>query len=154
MTWQSIHHAALHSRLMAGFAGLEPRESWGEISYFYNPEQRFARGTYFLTIKERDGSNDRASALDREGVWRLNFALPKAQYEQLFGPPPPRPAKGGVVDGDWDFTALDRLMPHPIYGWMAWACILSPAAATVDRIWPLIASGYERAVTTASARQR
>ena len=48
---------------MSTFDGIVPMNSWGERSYFYNPGSRAARGIYFLTIKEKDGANDRASNL-------------------------------------------------------------------------------------------
>jgi hypothetical protein len=67
--------AEVDAWLMASFEGLAPRDSWGERSYFCNPGGKAARGTYFLTIKEKDGANDRASDLDRPGIWRLNFGL-------------------------------------------------------------------------------
>lgn len=51
-------------------------------------EGAFARGTYFLTVKSKDGANDSGSMLDRDGVFRLNMGLPKADYVTLFGPPP------------------------------------------------------------------
>lgn len=137
--------AAIDAWLLASFADLEPKDSWGERSYFYNPGGRSPRGTYFLTIKEKDGANDRASHLDRPGVWRLNFGLPKTGYAALFGPPPKRPGKGGVIEGPWDFTALDRLTPHPVYGWMSWVAILNPSASVFDGLKPRIGQAYAKA---------
>jgi hypothetical protein len=134
--------AEVDAWLMARFEGLAPRDSWGERSYFCNPGGKAARGTYFLTIKEKDGANDRASDLDRPGIWRLNFGLPKAEFMRLFGHPPARPGKGQVIEGPWDFTALDQLTPHPVYGWAAWVAILSPSVETYEELKPLIALAY------------
>ena len=39
-------------------------ESWGEKGIFYNPGLILKRGVYVLTIKEKDGDNDKASNLD------------------------------------------------------------------------------------------
>ncbi|MEM7271389.1 MAG: DUF6194 family protein, partial [Pseudomonadota bacterium] len=70
------------------------KEAWGERTWFVNPGRVLPSGVYFLTIKETDGPNDRASRLDREGVWRLNIGLPRPVFEARFGSPPTRPAKG------------------------------------------------------------
>ena len=43
--------------------------SWGERGIFYNPDGRLKRGGYILTVKEKDGGNDKSSRLDREGVF-------------------------------------------------------------------------------------
>ncbi|MGK8234671.1 DUF6194 family protein [Roseovarius sp. MS2] len=115
-----IEIETVHSFITNELDGVVPKDAWGETSYFYNPGHVFQRGTYFATIKQKDGANDRASHLDRSGVWRLNLGVSKEVFFGLFGPPPPRPGKGGVIDGGWDFAASDQLMPHPIYGWMSW----------------------------------
>jgi len=69
----------------------------------------FDRGTYFITIKQKDGENDRASNLDRKGVWRLNMGVCKSVYFELFGPPSSRPGKGVIGGSGWDFTPKDQL---------------------------------------------
>ncbi len=132
-------------RIAATFADVVPTKSWGETSFFYNPGRALPRGVYFCTLKDHDGENDRASHLNRSGVYRLSFGLPNAAFDQLFGPRPARPKKGGVVDGPWDFTALDVLTPHPIYGWMGWIAVLNPTGATLGQIMPLIWQAYEKA---------
>lgn len=121
------------------------KRTWGETTAFHNPGGRLPHGTYFATVKERDGPNDRASALDRPGVWRLNLGLPPALFTEAFGPPPARPPKGGRIDGPWDFEALDTPTPHPIYGWMGWVAVLSPSAATLEAIAPWIDAAHAKA---------
>jgi hypothetical protein len=143
----------VHAYLTTEFNGLAVKPSWGERACFYNPDGQFANGVYFLTIKERDGANDRASALDRPGVWRMNFGLTKPDYAELFGPRPLRPAKGGVIEGPWDFTRLDELMPHPIYGWMGWVCVLSPTQDTFERCKPILSKAYRKVVDAAGRRK-
>lgn len=120
-------------------------ESWGERGVFYNPGLRRKRGVYVLTVKEKDGANDRASQLDREGVFRLNFGLRRETFRQRFGALPKRPPKGCAVDLPCDFTALDRLLPHPVYAWMGWACVLNPSAETFEELRPLIREAYDYA---------
>lgn len=76
------------------------------------------RGVYFATIKESNGQNDKASNLDRDGVFRLSFSLSNKRYKMLFGTKPKRVVKGYIVDTEDDFTKLNILTPHPIYAWM------------------------------------
>ena len=86
-------------------------ESWGERGIFYNPEGRLKRGVYVLTVKEKDGDND----------------------------------KGGVVDMPFDFSAVDQILPHPVYAWMGWVCALNPSEQAFQALKPLIQEGYEYA---------
>ena len=44
-----------------------------------------------------------------------------------------------------DFTALDELMPHPVYGWMGWVQVLSPSRRTFGEIQPLLSAAHEAA---------
>lgn len=131
---------------------VRPVEAWGETSFFVNPGGRLRRGTYFATVKEKDGDNDRASGLDRDGVWRLNLGLPKDDFRARFGTPPVRPAKGGVVEGEWDFRALDVLTPHPVYGWMSWAAVLCPSAAIWDDLLASVNAAHVHALSKAQKR--
>ena len=113
---------------------------------FYNPEKLLPNGVYFCTIKEKDGENDNASNLDRQDIFRLSIGISKAKYEGLFGTRPKRPAKGGVIDTHHDFTALNELMPHPVYGWMSWVQVLNPNESTFESILPLITDAYASAM--------
>ena len=119
-----------------------PKTSWGETSLFYNPGRALPNGVYFCTIKEQDGENDRASDLNRDGVFRVAIGIGAAAYVEHFGDRPARPAKGQAVDTGDDFTELDRLMPHPVYAWMGWAQLLNPSAQTFEHCWPLIEQAH------------
>lgn len=134
------------SSVLECFNGAVEISSWGERSVFHNPGNALPRGTYFLTIKEHDGPNDRASQLDRKGVFRVNFSVNRSSYERLFGPKPARPPKGGVIDTGHNFTLLDRLGPHPTYAWMGWLSVLNPSADTFNELLPLIEESRQRAV--------
>ena len=140
-----IETDTVHNHITTALEGVIPKDAWGETSYFYNPGRVFDRGTYFATIKEKDGENDKASDLDRDGIWRLNMGVSKGVYFELFGPPPSRPGKGGIVDDGWDFTALDILTPHPVYGWMSWVAVLNPSEATWTKCQGLLADAHDRA---------
>ncbi len=123
--------------------GVQLVESWGERGVFYNPGAVLKRGVYVLTIKEKDGANDKASNLGRPGVYRVNLGLRKPTFIKLFGSIPARPAAGGVVDMHCDFTALDTLLPHPVYAWMGWVSVLNPSEKTFEQLKPLVGESYE-----------
>ena len=133
--------------ITARLPGVVPKSSWGETALVYNPGGKLPHGVYFCTLKDHDGENDKASGLDRPGIFRVAIGLPGPTYVRLFGPKPKRPAKGGIVKGNLDFAALGRLMPHPIYAWMGWVQILSPDKECIERIFPLIGEAHEAAVS-------
>ncbi len=125
--------------------GIAIVNSWGERGVFYNPENRLKRGVYILTLKEKDGENDSASQLNRKGIYRVNIGVRKSTFEKTFGAVPARPPKGGTADMGYDYTVTDRILPHPVYGWMSWICCLNPSEETFERLKPLIAEAYEYA---------
>jgi Family of unknown function (DUF6194) len=133
--------------ICSSFPDLIVRSSWGETALFYNPKRALPNGVYFCTIKQHDGENDKASKLDREGVFRLAIGLSPPSYLKLFGRPPGRPNKGGVVATGHDFTLSNELMPHPIYAWMSWAQILNPTLEAMQALHPLIAESHSMAAT-------
>jgi hypothetical protein len=117
--------------------------AWGEDALFYNPANALKRGVYIMTVKRKDGNNDKASALDRAGIFRLNAGIRPKHFAALFGAIPGRPAAGGVVDMPFDFTQTDVILPHPVYAWMGWVCVLNPSDETFGRFLPLIDEAYE-----------
>ena len=136
---------------LAALDGVAEKASWGERAFFVNPGGRLPSGAYFATITTADGPNDSASRLG-SGRWRLNLGLPKPLFLARFGQPPGRPRKGGTIAGDWDFAAMDRLMPHPVYGWMGWVAIVNPSAATLESLAPLLEAADEKAMGAARCR--
>jgi hypothetical protein len=126
--------------------GVVPRNSWGETSLFYNPGRKLPNGVYFCTIKEDDGANDTSSDLSRPGVFRVSIGVSKNTYEDKFGARPTRPAKGRIVDTGHDFALTNVLMPHPIYAWMSWVCVLSPSNGLFETLHPLIEEAHANAI--------
>ena len=127
---------------------------WGETTFFYNPELLFTRGTYFATIKEKDGDNDHSSNLNRSGIWRLNIGIPKPLFLQHFGNPPKRPAKGEAIDGPWNFTEINQITPHPVYGWMSWVSVLNPTVETFEICQPFLWEAYKKAQIAFNKRKK
>jgi hypothetical protein len=133
--------------LLKKFEHLHAKKTWGETSLFFNPDKKSPNGSYFLTLKESDGENDKASELDREGIFRVSFGVSRTTYGNLFGPKPPRPSKGGVVQTGHDFRQTNNLMPHPIYAWMNWVQILNPSTKTWESMQELIQESYQLSKT-------
>ncbi|MGE5642274.1 MAG: DUF6194 family protein, partial [Byssovorax cruenta] len=75
----------------------------------------------------------------RPGVFRLNIGISKQAFQSLFG-------SAKVDVSNYDFTALDVIMPHPDYAQHHFICVLSPSEATFERVQPLLAEAYDIAV--------
>lgn len=130
---------------LENFPGTVSVSSWGERGIFYNPDGKLKRGIYTLTVKEKDGDNDRSSNLDRENIYRVNFGVRKSTFIKMFGSIPQRPGKGCIVDMNYDFSSINTLLPHPVYAWMGWVCILNPSETSFKKLKPLIQEAYSYA---------
>jgi hypothetical protein len=51
-----------------------------------------------------------------------------------------------VVQTGHDFSQRDRILPHPVYGWMCWIAVVNPTHNTFEEVKPLLSGAYERAV--------
>jgi len=132
--------------ILKNFEDVYPLDTWGEKSFFINPNKKLKRGTYFATIKEKDGDNDKSSNLDRDGVYRLNIGVSKELYLSMFNLIPKRPSKGQMIEGDYNFQELNAILPHPVYGWMSWVCILNPSKETFNNtVTDLLHNAYAKA---------
>jgi predicted DNA-binding protein (MmcQ/YjbR family) len=107
----------------------------GYTFFFYRSDHKLP----FATLISSDNEHDRISNLDRPGVFRLNIGISKQTFESLFGTV--------KVDVDnYDFTALDTIMPHPHYAQYHFICVLSPGEATLEKVRALLAEAYNIAV--------
>lgn len=109
------------------FEGVELVTKLGDSYFFTGPDHRYP----FATLVA-DDKHDQASNLGRPGVFRLNIGVSKQTFQSLFG-----------AKDEHDFTALDRIMPHPVYGKMYWVCVLCPGEATLRAVQALLAEAYE-----------
>ncbi len=153
-----MDEAAITRSIAETFAGVdvvcpgadsEPAIARGDTFFFYDPDRDLEpnRRFPFATIVTKDyGDFDRASNLDRPGVFRLNIGISKETYGSLVGPQSRRPGADGIVDTGHDFAALDRLMPHPVYAPQSWICVLNPSDATFEAVRPVLAEAYDPAV--------
>jgi len=137
-----MNEASITQYITDTFDGVEIAATEGYTFFFYGPGRKLP----FATLATKDNDYDRASNLDRPGVYRLNIGVSPATYRSLFGPQPSRPGADGVVDTGHDFTTLDQILPHPVYAPQSWVCVLSPSDATFQAVQPLLAEAYDLAI--------
>lgn len=128
-----MEESAIFQHITGSFADVQTVEKDGTTFFFFGPEKMFP----FATIVTRDNEYDKLSRLDRPGAFRLNLGLTRETFGQLFG----------RDERNDDYSALDTLFPHPLYGKASWASIINPSAATFgETIIPLIAEAYQNDV--------
>jgi len=137
-----MDETAITGYLAANFAGLQINAAEGVTSFAYNPDGAPCEGVYFATLKSKDDANDDVSELSRPSVFRLNLGVTEATYQRLFGPVPPCPGEDGLIETTHDFAVLDQLLPHPVYAYLTWVCVLNPSEATFETVKPLLAEAY------------
>ena len=149
-----MNEAEMRQYITATFAGVDVVDAMEANFFFYNPDPSVPPDHMFpfVTIVIND-LHDQFSNLNRPSVFRLNIGIGKETFRALFGVPQlPSDENGTAVsdrsDSGYDFTALDQLLPHPVYGRMYWVCVLNPSAATLEtQVRPLLDEAYERAVS-------
>jgi hypothetical protein len=142
-----MDETAITQYITGTFDGVDLVVASGNTFFFYNPDpdappdHRFP----FVTLVTND-EYDQFSNLNRLSVFRLNIGVSKQTYGALFSAPPSPAGAGAVGDSGYDFTALDRVMPHPVYGRQYWVCVLNPSEITFQAaVQPLLAEGYDMA---------
>lgn len=121
-----------------------PEIAWGDSFFYFDPEDDPQNRLHpFATIVTKDYTGfDEASDLDRPGVFRLNIAVGRAAFLDLLGYAPPQHAEHA---GEFDYTQLDELLPHPVYAAQGWVSILNPGEWTLETAKGLIADARDLA---------
>jgi hypothetical protein len=136
----------------AGEANGAPEVAWGDTFFFYAPEpatpsdQKFPFAT--IVTKDYEGF-DTASNLNRPGVFRVNIAVGRTTYQEVCGHPP---AAHAEHHADYDYSALDQLVPHPVYAVQGWVCIVNPGDATSEQMRSLLTEAHARAAQRSRRR--
>ncbi|SCL17681.1 hypothetical protein GA0074692_0227 [Micromonospora pallida] len=129
-----------------------PEVAWGDRFIYHDPEGDLPadRKFPFATIVVTDYPGfDTASDLDRDGVFRVNVAVGREVFAELFGHPP---AAHGEHHTEYDYAALDRIVPHPVYATQGWASVLNPGEETAERTRSLLAGAHARAAARSRRR--
>ncbi len=105
-------------------------EAYNAWFFSLDPEKHWPNYATIVTTDE----HDQASDLSRAGVFRLNLGVDRETFERI-----------AAADPDPDFTAFDRLFPHPVYAAQRWISIVNPSEATWRAVVvPLIALAHDR----------
>lgn len=123
-----MDEATLREYILGTCPGTTVVDAGGDSYYFTDPEQKHP----YATLVTSD-AHDQVSNLNRPGVFRLNIGAGKSTFQALFG---------ASAEAGHDFTALDRLMPHPVYGKMYWVCVLNPGPATSETVRRLLTEAH------------
>jgi hypothetical protein len=110
-------------------------------AYFFSldPVKHWPNYATLVTSNEHDDASD----LDRPGVFRLNLGVDRETFDRIAG-----------ADPEPDYTAFDRLLPHPVYGQQHWISIVNPSHETFETVVvPLLALVHDR-LASVRARHR
>ena len=124
------------------FAGAEITDNFGYTFFFYGSDRKLP----FATIATPGNEYERVSNLDRPGIFRLNIGVSRQTFQSLFG-------ASKVEVSRYDFTVLDKIMPHPDYAAQNYVWVLNPSEATFEKVRALPAEAYELAVRRHTQRQ-
>ncbi|MGD9740136.1 MAG: DUF6194 family protein [Bauldia sp.] len=106
----------------------------------------------FATIVT-DDRHDPYSRLDAPDRFRLSVGVAKATFQRLFGDRKIVLPDGDTNESGFDFTASDKLMPHPVYGMMWWICVVNPSPETFAGMRPLLDEAAAKATAREAKRQ-
>lgn len=108
---------------LASYPGTRLLEANGDTFAIHDPRGDLPpeRQQSWATLVTSD-AYDSASDLDRPGVFRVNLGLPRERFRELVD-----------LEAPHDLTAVDVLLPHPVYGGQNWVCVLNP-----DETWPVV----------------
>ena len=139
----------VHDRDMTNFEAAGPTpdtvvayitETWPETdvvqamnAWFFSldPEKHWPNYATLVTTDE----HDEASNLSRPGTFRLNMGVDRETFERV------------VVQAgqDHDYTAFDRVLPHPVYAAQRWICIVNPSGSMFrEVVVPLLTVAHDR----------
>jgi hypothetical protein len=146
---------AMASRITNGMRDVREIRSWGDSYFIYDPMKDLPADRWlpFATIVTAD-RHDQVSDLDRPDVFRLNIGLTTSTYVARFGPPPTGRDAAELLGSRFDYTALDVVMPHPVYAGHHWVCVLNPGESTMPVVDELLAEAYAFAVRKDENRRR
>lgn len=124
------------------FKGVETTNNFGYTFFFSGADRTLP----FVTLAAADNDDDRVSKLDRPAVFRLNIGVSKQTVQSLFG-------ADRVASSGYNFTALDVIMPHPVYAPQSFVCVLNPSDATFEKVPLVLAEASELAVRRDARRK-
>jgi len=117
-----------------------PEIAWGDTFFYYSPDGSVPQGQPFATVVTKDYPDDERSRLDRDGAFRVNVAAGREAFEQALGHRPGEPPPSDADPGE-----DDALLPHPVYGGLAWVAVVNPGPRTEGRLRDLLRTAHSLA---------
>jgi hypothetical protein len=130
---QGPDHDAVARYITEAFAGVDVVTAMGATFFSLDPEKHWPNFATIVTTDEHDmGSPSNLSV--RPDVYRLNLGVDKSTVQRY-----------ARSDAEPDYTAVDTVLPHPVYAAQHWISILNPSWATWNEtVIPLIAIARDR----------
>jgi hypothetical protein len=97
------------------------------------PEKRFPFAT--IVVNDYPGF-DELSELGRPDAYRVNAWVSRDTFQREVA---------GSDEASIDYTVLDEVIPHPVYGAQGWLSVLNPGVATGSKVRELLAEAHDRA---------
>lgn len=120
-----------------------PEIAWGDTFIYVRDKSGEPKKMPFTTIVTKDYEGfDSDSNLNRPGLFRLNIEVGKGKFEELFGFCPKEMKENR---SKFDFTASNKLFPHPLYGDYGWVSIISPEENSASIVKSLLGYSLARA---------
>jgi hypothetical protein len=125
-----------------------PEIAWGDHFFYYAPDGQVPqREQPYATIVTKNYPDDTLCDLDRPGRWRLNIHVGRTVFTELTSEEPR--AKTSPVD----FTAVDTVLPHPVYRAQGWVSIINPGSDTHSLAICLLRQAHDNARRRAIRRK-
>jgi Family of unknown function (DUF6194) len=126
-----------------------PEISWGDLFFYYAPDDVVPKSQPFATIVTKDYPDDRGSRLDRPGTFRLNVGAGAAEFQKWTGREPREPAVDSI-----DPSTPDVVFPHPVYGSLGWLSVVNPGPRTATAVQDLLRTAHHLARTRFQRRNK
>ncbi|WP_037346195.1 DUF6194 family protein [Sciscionella sediminilitoris] len=123
-----------------------PEIAWGDRFFYYAPDGQVPqREQPYATVVTKDYPGDALSGLDQSGRQRLNIHVGTTAFIELIGEEP------RTEGAEADFSAVDTVLPHPLYRRQGWIAIVDPGEHTTALACRLIRQAHEDAARRANS---
>ena len=127
---------AIERTILETWPDTDVTEALGASFFSLDAEKHWPNFATIVTTDEHDEGTP--SDLSRPGVFRLNIGVGRETFERLVG----------SID-EPEYSAFDKILPHPVYAKQLWISILNPSDATFrDVVVPLLTEAHDRLAAT------
>jgi hypothetical protein len=126
-----------------------PEIAWGDTFFYVRDKSGEPKKMPFTTIVTKDYSGfDSESQLNRGDLYRLNIEVGREKFESIFGFMTSEFEENRTR---FNFSSLNQLFPHPVYGSNGWVSIINPDQDAISEVNVLLDFSLERALRRAVA---